>query len=77
MTRTMQWGPLPRPRRRHVPVIFLAALVFFVGGPVLFGVAVVTGNNWALLAGMAALAVSVSIVIRSLSSARQSLDTRA
>ena len=77
MTRTMQWGPLPRPRLRQVPVILIAGLIFFVGAPVLFGTAALTGNDWALLAGMAAVTASVGIVIRSLSSARQSLDTRA
>jgi hypothetical protein len=77
MTRTMQWGPLPRPHRRQVPVILLAGLIFFIGAPVLFATAAFTGNAWALLAGTAAVAASVSIVIRSLSSARQSLDTSA
>jgi hypothetical protein len=73
---TTDWGEIQRPRGRQLPVIFLAAVGFFVGGPVLFGVAVVTGNNWALLAGMAAVAVSAIVVVRVLSPARQTQDTR-
>jgi len=73
---TTDWGEIQRPRGRQLPVIFLAALVFFVGAPMLFGIAVVTANNWALLAGMAALAASVIVVVRVLSSDRQPQHTR-
>jgi Kef-type K+ transport system membrane component KefB len=73
---TNDWGEFQRPRGWQLPVIILAALVFFVGAPMLFGIAVVTGNNWALLAGMAAVAASVIVVVRVLSSDRQTQHTR-
>jgi Kef-type K+ transport system membrane component KefB len=73
---TNDWREFQRPRGWQLSAIFLAALVFFVGGPVLFGIAVLTANNWALLAGMATVAASVIVVVRVLSSDRQTQDTR-
>ncbi len=76
VTPTMDWRELPRPGGRQLPVIVLAGLVFFVGAPALFGASAVTGSNWALLAHMAAVATSVTIVVRVLLSAdRQGQDT--
>jgi hypothetical protein len=70
-------GGLKRPRRRDIPAIIFAGVLFFIGAPILFATAALTGADWILVAGMATIVAATVITARKLSTDHDQEHSRA